>query len=152
MERIMVVPLRKARRGAKTRFAPKAVRYLREFVARHMKARDAEIVIGNNLNNFIWSRGRKNPPRRVEVRVLKREGKVFVELASIKEEEWRKFIGEKEKKVEKKEEEAREVLEEIAKESREEKKEKKVREKKAQEKKKARKGAKRKVKKKGEKK
>ena len=137
MERIMVVPLRKARRGSRSKFAPKAVRYLREFIARHMKAR--EVIVGNELNKFIWSRGIKNPPRRVEVRALKKGEIAYVEIATIGEKDWKKFIGEEvekkkeEKKVEEKkvsEEEAKEVLEELVKEERGEKKERKEKEKK----------------------
>ena len=65
MERIMVVPLKKARRGSKRRFAPKAIVYLKAFVGRHMKAE--EVIVGASLNQKIWERGIKNPPRRIEV-------------------------------------------------------------------------------------
>ena len=132
MERIMIVPLRKARRGPKTGFAKKAVRFLKEFVARHMKAED--VKVGGKLNEFLWSRGIKNPPRKVEVRALKKGDTVFVELATVSDSAWKKFVGEEEQKKkkvkkekeEKKEEtreskEAKEVLEEIAKEEPEKK-------------------------------
>ncbi|HDR53578.1 MAG TPA: hypothetical protein ENN60_02835 [archaeon] len=94
MERVMVVPLKKARRGSSRRFAPKALVYLRSFVGRHMKAGEAggSVVIGHNLNQIIWERGITNPPRKVEVKAFKNpEGKVLVELASVKAEEWELF-------------------------------------------------------------
>lgn len=123
-ERILVVPLRKARRGSSSRFAPKAVRYLRNFIKRHLKAE--EVVIGVNLNNFIWSRGIRNPPRRVEVRAAKKGNVAYVELASLREEEWRKFIeGKQEKKevIEKREEKKEEKKAEERQETEEKEKE-----------------------------
>ena len=107
MERLMVVPLRKARRGSKERFAPKAMRYLKDFVKRHMKAQ--EVVVGEELNKFIWSQGVHNPPRRVQVKSVKKEGKAYVEIATVSQEKWKSFTGEKEKpKKEKKKPETKE--------------------------------------------
>lgn len=91
MERIFIVPLRKARRGSSTRFSPKAIKYIRSFVGRHMKADD--VIIGKNLNEFVWSRGVKNPPRRVEIRSTKKQGIAYVEINSISDAVWTKFIS-----------------------------------------------------------
>ncbi|MHA1122518.1 MAG: 50S ribosomal protein L31e [Candidatus Heimdallarchaeota archaeon] len=38
--------------------APRAIRIMKKFIYRHMKAED--IIIDNELNEFIWARGR--PP------------------------------------------------------------------------------------------
>jgi large subunit ribosomal protein L31e len=98
----MVVPLRKARRGSSERFAPKAMKYLKAFVARHMTA--AETIVGSELNEFIWSRGARNPPRRVQVKSTKKDGKAYVELATVAEADWKVFIGEKKEEKGKKKE------------------------------------------------
>lgn len=100
MERLMVVPLRKARRGSSERFAPKAMKYLKAFVARHMKAQ--EVLVGSELNEFIWSKGARNPPRRVQVKSTKKEGKAYVEIASVSQEKWNVFIGGKKEEPKKK--------------------------------------------------
>ncbi len=102
LEKILVVPLRKARRGTRARFAKKAVNYLKEFVKRHLKARDREVIIGEELNKKIWERGIKNPPRRVQVRAAVVNDRVVVELAEIPEEKWKKFLERYSKEEEKK--------------------------------------------------
>ncbi len=120
VERIFVVPLRKARRGSSSRFAKKAVRYLRSFVARHMKAK--EVKVGTLLNEFIWSRGIRNPPRRVEVKAIKIGDTAFVELVDAPEEAWKKILPEEEVKEEKPKEKKAEKKEVSEGERREEKK------------------------------
>ena len=49
--------------------APRAIRIMKQFIYRHMKAED--IIIDNELNEFIWARGIQKPPRRVRVRAIK---------------------------------------------------------------------------------
>ncbi len=57
--------------------APRAVRDVRDFVSRHMKAED--VAISNEINSAIWSRSINKPPRRITVRAVKdKEGKVIV--------------------------------------------------------------------------
>jgi len=71
-EREYVVPLYKAfryKRGLHR--AKKAVNFLRSFMERHMK--DPNIRISEEVNEIIWGRGIRNPPRRVKVRVVKTE-------------------------------------------------------------------------------
>ena len=82
-ERIYTVPLGRARIAPVTKRAPRAIRILRAFIKRHMKADDEDsIVISNEVNEKIWSRGIEKPPRRIRVRVTKdREGLVRVYLA-----------------------------------------------------------------------
>jgi len=82
-ERIYTVPLGRARIAPVTKRAPRAIRILRAFIKRHMKADDEDsIVISNEVNERIWSRGIEKPPRRIRVRVTRdREGLVRVYLA-----------------------------------------------------------------------
>ena len=57
--------------------SPKAVRDVRAYVARHMRADD--VSISNEINQAIWGRGINKPPRKITVRAVKdKEGKVIV--------------------------------------------------------------------------
>ena len=77
-EKIYTIPLRHVwtvtPRG---RRAPRAVRDVRDFVSRHMKAE--EVAISNEINSALWSRSINKPPRKIMVRAVKdKEGKVVV--------------------------------------------------------------------------
>jgi len=79
--RIYTVPLKKAYYVPRYKRAKKAVKILREFIRRHMKAE--RVIISQRLNEKIWSRGIEKPPRRVKVKAVKsEEGVVEVDLAS----------------------------------------------------------------------
>jgi large subunit ribosomal protein L31e len=81
-ERIYTVPLGRVRIGPRKKHSPRAVRLLRAFIKRHMKADDDSIRITNKVNEKIWSRGIEKPPRKIRVRVtLDSEGIVTVRLA-----------------------------------------------------------------------
>ena len=54
--------------GRRANRAARAVRYLRQWIARRTKAK--EVVIGEDVNRVIWSRGIEKPPRRLKVRVI----------------------------------------------------------------------------------
>ncbi|MEM4699956.1 MAG: 50S ribosomal protein L31e [Candidatus Nezhaarchaeales archaeon] len=70
-ERLLTIPLRKAYYGTRWRRVEKAVRLLKEHVARHVKAR--EVKISTEVNEALWARGAEKPPRRLAVRVAKGE-------------------------------------------------------------------------------
>ncbi len=102
-ERIYTIPLRQAFRVPRSRRAKKAVKIVREFLKRHMKVE--EVVIGESINNYIWNKGLKKPPRRVRVHALIHDGKVYTELLGVD-------IKLPEKKEEKKKEEVSKKAEE----------------------------------------
>lgn len=78
-ERIYVVPLAKARRGPRNKYAKKAVRYLREYMERHFKPES--LVISQEVNEAIWKRGIQKPPRKLKIRATKNiDGLVVVYL------------------------------------------------------------------------
>ena len=59
------------------RRAPRAVRDVRNYVARHMKSE--EVAVSNEINSAIWSRSINKPPRKITVRAVKdKEGKVII--------------------------------------------------------------------------
>jgi large subunit ribosomal protein L31e len=89
-ERFYTIPLRKVWISPRKKRAPKAGRIVKSFVIKHMKVRteadeeeEAEkLVISNEVNEKLWSRGIEKPPRKIRVRVVKdKEGIVTVLLA-----------------------------------------------------------------------
>jgi large subunit ribosomal protein L31e len=89
-ERFYTIPLGKAWIVPRKKRAPKAARIVKSFVLKHMKVRtEAEgeeeperLVIDNEVNEKLWSRGIEKPPRKIRVRVVKdNEGVVTVLLA-----------------------------------------------------------------------
>lgn len=88
VERIYTVPLGDAYETVSYKRTPRAVKILREFVIRHMKARNGEkISLSSNLNEYLWMRSIKKPPRRVKVRIIKDGALVNVYLSDEKVEE-----------------------------------------------------------------
>ena len=85
-ERIYTVPLKKAWNAQRYRRSERAIVVLKDFAKQHMKA---EIVaIDAALNEVIWAKGIRSPPRRVRVKMTKdSEGKVTISLAESKEEQ-----------------------------------------------------------------
>lgn len=60
----------------------KSIKYVRDFLSRHLKADPESIRIDESLNESIWSRGAQKPPARVKVRAVKfADGVVEAELA-----------------------------------------------------------------------
>ncbi|MEM0089349.1 MAG: 50S ribosomal protein L31e [Archaeoglobaceae archaeon] len=60
----------------------KSVKYLRNFLSRHMKVPPENVKFSEKLNEFLWSRGAKWAPARLRVRAVKfDDGIVEVELA-----------------------------------------------------------------------
>jgi len=89
-ERFYTIPLRKVWIVPRKKRAPRAARIVKSFVLKHMKVRteaegeeEAEkLVIDNEVNEKLWSRGIEKPPRKIRVRVVKdKEGVVTVLLA-----------------------------------------------------------------------
>jgi len=83
--RVYVVPLSRVYWGRRTNRADRAVRLLRRFVQRHLKV--DRVVIANEVNELIWSRGREKPPRRIKVLVKveeKEEEEEKVKVAYVK--------------------------------------------------------------------
>lgn len=143
IEREYTIPLReKCRSVPRYKKANKAIKTIKEFVAKHMKVYDRDlrkIKIDKYLNEMVWFRGIRKPPAKIKVRVVKEGDIVRVEAVDMlnnikfkkaKEEKREKEaleIGEK-KKPEEKPEEARKEDEEKkeGEEKKEEEKEKKA--------------------------
>jgi len=90
-EKIYTIPLGRAWISPRKKRAPKAIRLIKSFIQRHMKIKteveemeeEAErLVISNEVNEKIWSRGIEKPPRKIRVRAAKdKEGVITVYLA-----------------------------------------------------------------------
>lgn len=81
-KRVYVIPLYRVYWGRRKNRAKRAVRLLREFVKRHVKKAE-RVIIDNEVNEYIWSRGIEKPPRRVKVEVeyVEEEKTAVVRLA-----------------------------------------------------------------------
>lgn len=78
--RVYMVPLRRAFEAPKYRRTKVAIRVIREFTSRHMKA--TEVKIDVTVNEKLWTRGIGNPPRRIKLEMERDdEGVVSVRLA-----------------------------------------------------------------------
>jgi large subunit ribosomal protein L31e len=90
-ERIYTIPLRRAWIAPRKKRAPRAVRIVKSFVQRHMKVEpevkgeeeeEGRLVVSNEVNERLWSRGIEKPPRNIRVRAVKdKEGVVTLYLA-----------------------------------------------------------------------
>ncbi len=136
-----IIPLRKDwRKVANYRRAGRAAKFIKKFIARHMKIPDRDttkVKLDMYLNNEVWFRGKTKPPAKLKVKVIKEGDLVKVYLAETPDAV--KFLKKKHEKfhkeAEKKEEPAPE--EKPAEEKEEKKDEEKTPEEKKDEKEKA---------------
>jgi large subunit ribosomal protein L31e len=70
-ESIFTINFRKAWITPEYRRTNRVVGIMREFAKRHMKSDD--IKIDQYLNRYLWQNGKRNPPRKVRVRMTKDE-------------------------------------------------------------------------------
>jgi large subunit ribosomal protein L31e len=92
-ERIYTIPLSRALIAPRKKRAPRAVRIVKSFIQKHMKieektataeeeAEGGKLVISEEVNKKLWSRGIEKPPRNIRVRAVKdKEGIVTLYLA-----------------------------------------------------------------------
>ena len=73
IERIYVIPLRKAKIGRSSLAAPRAVKHVRSFLTKHMKVDSDDVWIDDSLNKELWSRGKFKIPSKIRVRAVKFE-------------------------------------------------------------------------------
>jgi len=87
IEREYVIPLREqTRKVPRYKKTNKAVKTIKEFLARHMKVRDRDldkIKLDKYLNEAMWHRGIRNPPHKIKVKAVKEGDIVHAELAEM---------------------------------------------------------------------
>jgi len=84
IEREYIIPLReKSRVVPRYKKTPKAIKTIKEFVARHMKVENRDldkVKIDKDLNQFMWARGIRKHPHKIKVKVTKDGENIRVEL------------------------------------------------------------------------
>ncbi|MBT4334726.1 hypothetical protein HOD61_02820 [archaeon] len=112
LERLYVIPLRRGfLKAAKHKRSSKSIRLIKEFLKKHMKTEN--ILIGKYLNEAVWKNGPKNPPSKVNIKVIKENDIASAEIIGAPEEapkeetkkksKAKKTVEDKEVKTEKKE-------------------------------------------------
>jgi len=114
-ERAYTIPLRTVYNRAKRAVrAKRAMKHIREFIARHMKVSEENVKIHVSVNHVVWQSGIQKPPRKVKVVAVKDGETVWVytpeERAKLAEVAKKKARARK--KVEKKAEQKQEAAEE----------------------------------------
>ncbi len=72
-EKIMNIPLRRAKNDPSSKRASVAMKEIRDYVSRHMKVPKEDIWIDSSTNEMVWSRGIQKPPSKIKVKVIKFE-------------------------------------------------------------------------------
>lgn len=93
-EKVYIIPLQRAWIMPPNKRAPKAIRLIKAFVKKHMKVGEkavkeegeeeegGRIIISNEVNRKVWSKGIEKPPRKLKIRAARdEEGNVTVFLA-----------------------------------------------------------------------
>jgi large subunit ribosomal protein L31e len=83
-----IIPLReKVRPAVRYKKTPKAIKSVKQFIARHMRIYDKDlnkIKLDKYVNEYLWARGIKNPPHKIKVKAVKNlDGTVMVELVDL---------------------------------------------------------------------
>src|SRR3982750_3724755 len=69
--RIYTINFSKAWLTPKHKRTDRVVNMIKEFAIKHLKS--SQIKIDQDLNRYIWQKGKTNPPRKVRVRIVKDE-------------------------------------------------------------------------------
>lgn len=84
VEREYTIPLReKSRAVPRYRKTPKAIKTIKEFLAKHMKVENRDlnkVKIDKDLNQFMWARGIRKHPHKIKVKVRREGENIIVEL------------------------------------------------------------------------
>ena len=95
-ERTYTIPLQKALVRPPKKRAPRAIQMIKAFITKHMKLEVKvseeeeeeelpQLIISQEVNEKIWDKGIKKPPRKIRVRAAKdKDGNVTVYLAEAK--------------------------------------------------------------------
>ncbi len=68
-EKIYTIPLREAYKKARKKRTPYAMRAVKKYIKMHAKV--GTVKVGSHLNEALWERNIKKPPRRVRVKIVK---------------------------------------------------------------------------------
>ena len=83
LERIYTVNLRDAYRKPQYKRADSAMRLLKIFLARHLKAKDDRVRVDPEVNDFVRARGSLHPVKYLKIQATKdKEGMVWAKLVA----------------------------------------------------------------------
>ena len=68
-ERVYTINLAKVILTPRSRRSKRAINMIREFAMKHMKSE--EVKIDEELNELVWKRGIRRPPRKVRVKIVR---------------------------------------------------------------------------------
>ena len=71
LARIYTINFSKAWLTPKHKRTDRVINMIKEFAIKHMKS--SQVKIDQELNRYIWEKGKTNPPRKVRVRIIKDE-------------------------------------------------------------------------------
>ena len=92
-DRTYNVPLGRAWIYPKQRRSKRAVKILKNFAVKHGESE--QVKISEEINELIWDKGIRNPPRKIKVRIVKdKEGLVTVETPKSTKKEETKSVNE----------------------------------------------------------
>jgi large subunit ribosomal protein L31e len=77
-ESVYMINLRDVFDKPRKKRAKRAMKIIREFIAKHSKTPLENVRLSNSLNSLIWARGIQKPPRRVKVKMVRMNGKSYV--------------------------------------------------------------------------
>jgi len=95
LERIYTVNLSGAYDYIRTKRARRAVKMLREYLARHFKVVVENVKLSETVNSYVWRDSMQKPPRRVKVRGVKEDDIVHIYMHD--EEQTKKVKADKKK-------------------------------------------------------
>lgn len=75
-ERVYTISLREVRDVPKPKRAPYAIKYIKKYIAKHMKTKTDMVWIDTTVNELLWERGRQKPPSKIRLKAVKFEDKL----------------------------------------------------------------------------
>jgi large subunit ribosomal protein L31e len=70
METIYTIPLGKVYETKPCyRRSSKAVAFVKSYISKHKKVEEDSVIIDKSINESIWQRGAKKPPRKLQIKV-----------------------------------------------------------------------------------
>jgi ribosomal protein L31E len=91
-----IVSFREVFKKPKSHRSKRAIQELKRFLKKHKRVEEKNLVISNEVNEFIWGNGYYNIPKKIEIEVLDEKGKTLVFLKGSKK--IKEFIKEEKKK------------------------------------------------------
>ena len=73
LERIFTIPLRETKKVPQPKRANHAIKYIKKYIAKHMKGELDNVWLDEPVNRKLWERGRKHPPSNIRVKAVKFE-------------------------------------------------------------------------------